>query len=205
MEAPLLAAENAPRGVAVFGTVLRNWADYHRDVGSFQRFLFNGADPALLATRSERNRELFRRFYFGREAPAAMAAEGPETAQILREAFSWDGRDRTIGGRSYKFNQDLAYLPLMAAWRDAKTNVLALYGESDIVAINDEDHRLIADIAEFYRPGTGRFVEVAGTDHGMELVGNRAEVREKTRAAAGCLRDPSIPQWPMPSPPGSRM
>ena len=36
--------------------------------------------------------------------------------------------------------------------------MLALYGESDIVALFDEDHRLIADIANHYRPGTGRFV-----------------------------------------------
>jgi hypothetical protein len=47
----------------------------------------------------------------------------------------------------------------------------------------DEDHRLIADVVNHYRPGTGRYVEVAGTDHGMELVGSRDEVRR--HGAAG--------------------
>jgi hypothetical protein len=193
MQAPLIAAESPPRGVAAFGTVLRNWADYHHDIDVFQSFLFAGADPAEEAAGAERNRELLRRFYFGRETPAAIAAGNPQDAEALRNLLSWDGRERTLGGRSYKFNQELAHLPLTRAWRDVKTNVLALYGESDIVALNDEDHRLIADIADFYRPGTGRFVEVPGTSHSMELVGTRTEVREKTRAAGRVPNGPFNP------------
>jgi pimeloyl-ACP methyl ester carboxylesterase len=193
MQAPLLAAERPPRGVAAFGTVLRNWADYHHDLDVIQSYLFRGADPGEEAAGAERNRELRRRFYFGREAPAAIAAGDPQMAETLRTILNWDGAERTIGGRSYKFNQDLAHLPLMAAWRDAKTNVLALYGESDIVALNGEDHRLIADIADFYRPGTGSFVEVPGTGHGMDLIGNRKEVREETRASGSVPAGPFNP------------
>jgi hypothetical protein len=61
--------------------------------------------------------------------------------------------------------------------------VLGLYGESDVVAVFDTDHRLLADIANWHRPGSGRYVEVAGTDHAMGKVGNRFELREKTIAA----------------------
>jgi pimeloyl-ACP methyl ester carboxylesterase len=193
IQAPLLAVQNPPRGVAAFGTVLRNWADYHHDIDVFQSYLFRGADPGQEAAGAERNREILRRFYFGREAPSAIAAGSPQDAEAVRNILSWDGRERTIGGRSYKFNQDLAHLPLIAAWRDAKTNVLALYGESDIVALNGEDHRLIADIADFYRPGTGSFVEIAATGHGMEVIGNRKEVREKTRAAGSVPTGPFNP------------
>ncbi|HZF42098.1 MAG TPA: hypothetical protein VEZ48_01665 [Sphingomonadaceae bacterium] len=96
--------------------------------------------------------------------------------------FSWDGKTRTYG-RSYVFNQDIAHLPLVAAWRDTRSNVLAMYGESDVVALHGEDHRLIADIVDFHRPGTGRFVDIPSTDHGMELVGNRSELRRRTIAA----------------------
>jgi pimeloyl-ACP methyl ester carboxylesterase len=181
MEAPLLAAERPPRGVAAYGTVLRNWADYHYEVGAYQSFLFSGEDIGETMATAEHDRDLFRRFYFGREAPARIAASSPENERALRYHFNWDGGTRTFG-RSYKFNQDLAHLPLAAAWRDTRSNVLALYGESDMVALHDQDHRLIADIAQFYRPGTGRFVQIAGTGHGMDLIGNRSEVRERTRA-----------------------
>jgi pimeloyl-ACP methyl ester carboxylesterase len=184
LEAPLLASEFPPRGVAVYGTVLRNWADYHLDIDRDQGFLSNGTPPDEAAAATERDRELVRRFYFMKETPAQLAAANPANGEAMRNLFAWDGTNKMFG-RNYKFIQDLAGLPLASAWRRTKSNVLALYGESDIVAIDDRDHKLIADIADFYHPGSGRFVQVAGTTHGMELVGNRHEYREKVIAAGG--------------------
>jgi pimeloyl-ACP methyl ester carboxylesterase len=182
LQAPMLAAERAPRGVAVYGTVVRNWADYHRDISQLQSFLMTGADPVEATRSAEAYRDVFRRFYMERETPAAIAASSPALAQGLREAFGWDGGDNVFG-RHFKYDQDLAHQPLMAAWRDSNTNVLAVYGESDLVALFDEDHRLIADLANHYRPGTGRYVEVPSTGHGMDVIGTRLEVRERTRAS----------------------
>jgi pimeloyl-ACP methyl ester carboxylesterase len=188
LEAPMLAAEVPPRGIAVYGTVYRNWADYHLNVGAFQSFLMNGEDPVAAAQHTDQIRDLFRRYYFDRKSPAEIAAEVPGLADPMRGIISWNGADMVMG-RNYKFMQDLAHLPLAAAWRDSKSNVLSLYGESDLVALFDEDHRLIADVVNHYRPGTGHFVEVAGTDHGMELVGSRDEVRR--RGAAGGPEKPA--------------
>jgi pimeloyl-ACP methyl ester carboxylesterase len=184
LEAPLIAAELPPRGVAVFGTVMRNWADYHLDIERYQTFLADGADPGEAAEGTERDRELLRRFYSERQTPAQLAGSDLAIGETMRTTFGWDGGNNMFG-RSYKFLQDLAPLRLAAAWRKAKTNVLAVYGESDIVAIDDRDHKLIADIADFYRPGSGSFVQIAGTTHGMELVGNRHDYREKSIAAGG--------------------
>jgi pimeloyl-ACP methyl ester carboxylesterase len=182
LQAPMLAAERAPRGVAVYGTVVRNWADYHRDISQLQSFLMAGEDPVEATRQAESFRDVFRRFYMEREAPAAIAASSPALATGLREAFGWDGGENVFG-RHFKYDQDLAHLPLIAAWRDARTNVLSIYGESDLVALFDEDHRIIADLANFYRPGTGRYVEIPRTGHGMDVIGTRLEVRERTRAA----------------------
>lgn len=178
----MLAAERAPRGVAVFGTVYRNWADYHRNVAAFQSFLMSGEDPVQSAERLERIRGMFERYYFHRQSPAEIAAAVPAYAEPLRQVIAWDGGERAMG-RHYKFMADLAHQPLAKAWRDSRTNVLSLYGESDLVAVFDEDHRLIADVVNHYRPGTARYVEVAGTDHGMTLVGSREEFRRRTAEA----------------------
>jgi pimeloyl-ACP methyl ester carboxylesterase len=177
LEAPMLAAELAPRGIAVYGAVLRNWADYHQNVAAFQGYLALGKDPVAEAAEYEGLRDMFRRFYFERQSPKTIATDDPKLAQPLRDLLSWDGGEQTIG-RNYRFLQDLAHLPLYAAWRDTHSNVLAMYGESDLIALFDTDHRLIADIANFYRPGTGTYVEIAGTEHGMTLVGNRRQFRE---------------------------
>lgn len=181
IQAPLLAAERAPRGIAVFGTGLRSWADYHRDLLQFQPFLMGGADPVEWSATTAQDREMLRRFYFMRQAPAQIAAEVPELAARMREVMLWDGGDRMLG-RHFKFMQDLAHLPLIAAWRDSRTNVLAMYGESDFAALWDEDHRMIVDIANHYRPGSGRFVEFPRTGHGMQIEGTRAEVRARNIA-----------------------
>lgn len=182
IQAPLLAAEQAPRGVAAYGTVLRNWADYHRNVDTFQSYLFSGADPVEAAAGAERNRDMFRLYYFERKDPRSIAAARPDLAAALRETLGWDGGERMLG-RHWKFMQDLAHLPLMAAWRDTKSNVLSLYGESDVVAVFGTDHELLADIVNWYRPGTARYAMIPGTDHGMTLVGDRQELRRKTIAA----------------------
>ena len=179
LQAPMLAAEVAPRGVAVYGAVLRNWADYHQNVAAFQGYLALGEDPVVESNRYEGLRDLFRRFYFERQSPRTIATDDPRLTEPLHELFGWDGGDQVIG-RDYHFSQDLAHLPIYAAWRDTRSNVLAMYGESDLIALFDVDTRLIADMANYYRPGTGTFVEIPGTEHGMTLVGNRQEFRETT-------------------------
>lgn len=184
LQAPMLAAELPPRGIAVFGTVYRNWGDHHRDVAAFQSFLMAGEDPVSSSQRLEAIRPLLERFYFAKQSPKQIAADVPKAGDELREFIAWDGGERAMG-RHFKYMQDLAGLPLAQAWRDSKTNVLSLYGEADLVALFDEDHRLIADVANHYRPGTGRYVEVARTDHGMTLVGSRDEFRRAGRAASG--------------------
>ena len=188
LQAPLLAKELPPRGVAAYGTVLRNWADYHQALDTFQTYLFTGADPGVEAAQAEANRAMFRLYYFERQAPAVIAAAHPGHEAALRELLAWDGGERAFG-RHYKFMQDLAHQPIVAAWRDTKSNVLSLYGESDVVALFDTDHRMIADIANWQRPGSGRYVEVAETDHGMTKVGDRTELRRKTIANNGTPPD----------------
>jgi pimeloyl-ACP methyl ester carboxylesterase len=193
LEAPMLAAERAPRGVAVYGTVVRNWADYHHDIDTFQDFLMRGVDPVAAEQRAEAAREAFQRFYFQHQSPREIVAAKPALEPYLRESFQWDGGDNVFG-RHYKYMQDMAGLPLVQAWRDAKTNVLALYGASDMVALNDEDHRLIATIANFYRPGSGTFIEVADTGHGMELIGSREAVQKQAMSGAQAPPAPFNPK-----------
>ena len=193
LEAPMLAAERPPRGVAVYGTLLRNWADYYRDLIQFQSYMMEGDDLVQQTARGEAFRDALRRFFFLREDPATIAAADPVYAAGLREYFGWDGGTHMFG-RSFRFMQDLAHQPVVQAWRDARTNVLALYGESDLVALFDTDHRLIADYANFLRPGTGHYVEIPRTGHLMEVIGNRQEVRVRARAEGADPQGPFNPE-----------
>jgi len=184
LEAPMLAAENAPRGVVVYGTVLKDWAAYSSDLATYQDFLINGADPAAEEAKYPARAVTLRHFYIDRWSPERIAAADPAAGQALRELVGWDGGSHAFG-RSYVFAQDLPGLPLIKAWRDTKSNVLSLYGASDEVALFDTDQRMIAEVVNWYRPGTARFVSVPDTMHAMDLVGDRDAFRRRNMAAGG--------------------
>jgi dienelactone hydrolase len=177
LEAPLLADERAPRGVAIYGAVLRNWGDYHQQVASVQEYLIEGADPGKTYAHGERVRPVFEEFYFHHKSPQQISREHPELAADMREVLGWDGEEHALG-RNWRLLQALSGLNLPAAWRDAKTNVLSLYGGSDIVALFDTDQKMVADIANFVRPGSGTYVEVPTADHATLDVGTRTEARQ---------------------------
>lgn len=179
--APLLSDERAPRGVAVYGAVLRNWADYHQQLASVQRFLIDGSDPGVVYADGEKARPLFEAYYFDHKSPEQIAREHPNQVPTLRDVLGWDGGQRVIE-RNWRFMQAFAGLNLPAAWRDAKTNVLSLYGGADIVALFDTDQKMIADIANVTRPGTGTYIEIPDADHGMTRSGTRDQVRASMRA-----------------------
>jgi hypothetical protein len=173
IEAPLVAAraERPPRGVIAYGTVLKNWADYVGDVVRFQGLMMSGEDPAESEAQAEAMRDTVRELHFGTRSVAELGAD-PKHAANLR-AMGWSAGE-TITDRHVSYWRDLARQRMAAAWRDTRSQVLSMYGESDIVAIDDEDHRLIAEIVNHYRPGTARFLEVAETEHLMDKVGDRA-------------------------------
>lgn len=192
IQAPLLASRvAAPRGVAAYGTVVRNWHDYIFDIYRIQAFVGSGGDPAEWETTSEALRDPLRALMLEKKTPAQIAAANPEHGRQLRELLEWDGAEQVMN-RHYSYWQGLAAERLVAAWRDTRSNVLSVYGESDVAAINNMDHKLIADVVNHYRPGTARFVEVPRTGHGMTLDGSMAEVRARRGARQRAPFNPAL-------------
>ena len=185
IEAPLIVAGEAPpRGIVPYGVMLKNWADYIQDITTFQDFATIGADPVEAYKQAERDRPILQAFFFGHRSFQQIVAADPAAADRLKALFFWDGADHAYG-RSQHLLQDLAGVDLTEAWANVPTNVLSLYGETDEIALTSEDQRRIADIVNYYRPGTARFEEVPGTMHVMDLVGERDAFRERNVAAGG--------------------
>jgi pimeloyl-ACP methyl ester carboxylesterase len=57
-------------------------------------------------------------------------------------------------------------LNLWAAWEKAEAPVLAIWGEHDWI-MSREDIEKLAEIANRKRPGSGRFVSLPRTTHGI--------------------------------------
>ncbi|MEO5938750.1 MAG: alpha/beta fold hydrolase [Sphingomonas sp.] len=177
IEAPLLAAENSPRGVAVYGTILRNWADYMLDLDRLQDFQVLGRDPGATYDRAEGDREAIHRFFFAGGSLRTITSDNPAITNNLTELFGWDGTNHLFG-QSETFMRDLAGINLARAWQSSRSRVLSLYGASDVIALSGQDQRDIVDIVNFARPGTAQYLEVPDTMHTMDLVGSRDELRK---------------------------
>lgn len=183
VQAPVLAAERGDlRGVAVMGTVLRNWRDYMIDLFRLQSFFNAGEDPVELAALSEQMRPLLERIFTDDTALTKIASDSPTHAQLLRGVLQWDGKE-TILARTASYWRGVSQQQMTKAFRDARAPVLAMYGEADFAALDDRDHRLIVDVVNHYRPGQGTFVTLAKTGHGFGVEGARAEARAANAAA----------------------
>lgn len=163
--APLIAQDNDVTGIAVYGTIVRNWRDYTQDLLMTQPLY--GEEPASeIEASAEALRPIIDALYLDKLSLAATATRYPAAAALLRARWGWDGDERLFG-RSLRYWQQLTDLRLFAAWEATLANVLSLYGDADTAAIDARDQRLIVRIAQRRKNRTAAFVAFAQTDHAM--------------------------------------
>lgn len=175
--APILAAERSPAGVIVFGTVLRPWDIYLRDSLRLQPFYAANADPADTERIAAAAAPLIQAIYVEGKDPTSVANTANDKS-LLTAQLAWDGHNQ-LSGRDWRYWHQISRTRLAATWKDVKTPVLSLFGEADIAALDDRDHRAIADIVNHYRPGTGTFATMTRTGHAMTTDGTMPDVRAR--------------------------
>ncbi|MFN8957573.1 MAG: alpha/beta fold hydrolase [Hyphomonadaceae bacterium] len=194
IQAPLVAAKGpAPRGVMVYGTALRNWQDYMQELFAMQGFLSAGADPAEAEQAAKAFRPLMQRVFNEDVSLKTIASENPNHEAMLRSAFDWDGDDLILG-RNLAYWRGVAAQDTVAAWRDTKAPVLAVYGEADFAAIDERDHKRIVDVVNFYRPGTATYRFLPLTGHGFDIQASRDAVRAANQAGKPVTVAPYNPE-----------
>ncbi len=194
IQAPLVAAKGpAPRGVMVFGTALRNWQDYMQELFAMQGFLSAGADPAEAEQAAKALRPLAQRIFNEDVSLKTIANENPNHEAMLRSAFDWDGDDLILG-RNLAYWRGVAAQDTVAAWRDTKAPVLAIYGEADFAAIDERDHQRIVEVVNFYRPGTATYRFLPITGHGFDIQASRDDVRAANQAGKPVTVAPYNPE-----------
>ena len=194
IQAPLVAAKGpAPRGVMVYGTALRNWQDYMQELFAMQGFLSAGADPAEAEQAAKAFRPLMQRIFNEDVSLKTIANENPNHEAMLRSAFDWEGGDLILG-RNLAYWRGVAAQDTVAAWRDTKAPVLAIYGEADFAAIDERDHKRIVEVVNFYRPGTATYRFMPITGHGFDIQASREDVRAANQAGKPVTVTPYNPE-----------
>lgn len=159
LHAPRLAAGVAAvKGVALYGVGWWTWAEYL--LTSQRRALALAGTDAVetearlraLARYDARTTEL------GMEPAQALAGLEAHAAWLGVDA---EGRQH---GRTARYWREVAECPVAGPLLGLEVPVLAMWGASDWVA-QREEHVALAAALNAARPGSARFVEVAGADH----------------------------------------
>lgn len=180
VQAPFLTRRRQPAGVIVYGTVVRNWADYHLDAALWQSFLYSGSSPAG-GQQAENTRKIVHGFFWDRLGPKEIAQVTGAGVNEVKEILGWDGGVNSYG-RHYRFLQSLSRVTQAEAWKDVQSPVLSLYGESDMVALDAADHTRLAELINHDRPDRATLAIVPRADHDMRTVPDRAEFRRQIAA-----------------------
>jgi pimeloyl-ACP methyl ester carboxylesterase len=166
---PLLGAEGGVKGIAAYGTIARTWIEYILENTRRQEELA-GEDPARIDLHLRQEAEIQSLLLLGDMTADEVVARHPGLRERLFEVWT-DGR--SLGGRSLEFFRQLASKNLAGAWGRFDGHALAIWGEADYVS-GRSDHELIARLVNRSHPGHGRFLELAGSDHGFARAQSQA-------------------------------
>ncbi len=164
--APILAKEFKPKGVITYGIIINTWFEYMQDLTRVQGELYN-------RPYAEIERDLRRSIPFWYE----LLTTNKTNLEILenesiRKTLTLEGilEDFKSGyymNRHYTYWQTLNKISLVDTWLEVESNVLAIYGEYDIQALNADHIKTIAAIINSKYPGNGSFQVISKADHGF--------------------------------------
>lgn len=177
--APLLAANSPVKGIITYGAAGKPWPEYLIEVFREQRAI-TGSDYVEIDEDMKTLLPLVYEFMVLKKTPTELASNATYK-KYLEEHFGYDGRDHLFG-RHYSFLQELGQVPVNKAWKDAAAHTLAIYGEADVPAIDEDGARLIAAVVNAYHPGKGTYQFLPRTDHGFMEVGTKAEHVKQTQS-----------------------
>ncbi len=163
-EAPMIAARNGAKGVIVCGTGVKSWFEYIIEMFRFQNIIA-GADYV------ENEKFIFEVIpllfdYLIKKIPPLQLSENADYKKLLFDWFEYDGNEH-IWSRNYKYWQQIQDLNMPEIWKGVSGKVLVIRGEADYQAFSDNDHKMIADIVNFYNPQNAKFILIPNMDHGF--------------------------------------
>lgn len=170
--APILASKFKPRGVIVYGTVLKSWEEYLVDLVRHQQALL-GRDVA----QTEADLRVIRRYLFelfiNEKNPNDLNLTNEEE-HILSDLLGLEMNEQMIG-RTLDFWRSLNAYNFVEQWKNVKSPVLSMYGESDVEALNEWNMKRIAEVVNTYHPDLATFQLIPQTDHALAKIENQQQ------------------------------
>ncbi len=164
--APILANEFKPKGVITYGIIINTWFEYMQEMSRVKGELYN-------VPFAEIEREVRKSipFWYDLLMTNKTNVEILEN-ETIRNTLKEEGiLEEFAAGyfmdRHYTYWQTLNKISLVDTWLTVESNVLAVYGEFDIEALNANHVKTIAAIVNSKHPGKGAYAIIPNTDHGF--------------------------------------
>ena len=161
--APEIAKKHNPKGVIVFGTVFRPWAEFLPEMHRIQ-FPLDGHSYA----KTEQDVRLIHRIYddfFNKKMTVEQLHQNPEYAALVEREFGYKKDNTDLWGRHYRFWQQIDSLDMAASWSAVQCPVLSVFGGADFIACSELEHKLLTDAVNASHPGNGTHIVIPDVDH----------------------------------------
>jgi pimeloyl-ACP methyl ester carboxylesterase len=165
--APLVAAAERVKGIVVYGTVVRPYAEYFVENWRRNRRLRSQPNLATLEDEQRLIAQLLHYILVEKSSVREATARHPELAAVAKKLFPRDD-EQLLDLRSAQHLRELNEQNVARVWASLDIPVLALIGEFDIRTL-PLDHEYIAAIVNARHPGKGTWQLLPKMDHGFAL------------------------------------
>jgi pimeloyl-ACP methyl ester carboxylesterase len=164
--APLVAAAEPVKGIVVYGTVVRPFAEYLVENRRRSRWLRSRPDLAQLEDEQRSYARLLHYLLVENSSVRDVTIKHPDLTAIAKTMFP--DEEHFDGWRTLQHVRQLNDQNVARVWASLDTHVLALFGEFDIRTL-PMDHEYIAAIVNARHPGNGAWRLLPKMDHGFAL------------------------------------
>ncbi|MCA1662636.1 MAG: alpha/beta hydrolase [Novosphingobium sp.] len=169
--APLVAQGKRVAGILVQGGGALTYFERMVNFDRHQLERQEAFDPARIDAEMRRRIAFQRLYLHQRQTPAAIEAAHRELRGVWASLLGTKSEPPHYG-RPYAWHWQAAEKDWLAAWAKTDARVMVVYGEFDqYEALHG--HRAIVDTVERLRPGSTRWLEIAGADHSLLIYPDR--------------------------------
>lgn len=162
--APYITETHQPKGIIIYGSVLRSWFEYFVDIFRVQQTYF-GTSSATAEANARRYLPVLYAWLEEGKSPDEIRKDPKLKAVLDASNNPFNVSGNYYFGRHYNFWHTMNKKRFSMAWSKVKSKVLSAHGEFDIQAINDRDAKNIAKVVNEFNPGNGEFLLIPKTEH----------------------------------------
>lgn len=161
--APEIARKHKPKGVIVFATVFRPWAEFLPEMHRVQ-FPLDGHSYA----KTEQDVRMIHRIYddfFHEKKTVEELYQVPEYKELVLREFGYEKGNEDLWGRHYRYWQQIDSFDMAAAWSGVQCPVLSIFGGADFIACSELEHQLIERTVNSVHQGNCTHITIPDIDH----------------------------------------